>query len=206
MAAVDVTFPVLDLFLDQSPGLAPSTTYVMRAFESNVVNDYVTWEVDDTPDFVGTFSPWSPGDLSDILVAQVVVPQDVGQAMVAIGQDAAAAGGAGPTSLGAFRFATNDWIPGSTFRLSVVLSTTNVLEAAQLRLYNLTNAEFVNIGGASLLSTSSLGPTIAEGDLEPGTSAGLLRPAATLYELRLESASSSGADIASLDSAFIRVF
>jgi len=53
---------------DASSDNTDTVWYRMRAFESNVVNDYVTWISEGAPDLVGTASPWSPGDLSDFVV------------------------------------------------------------------------------------------------------------------------------------------
>lgn len=47
--------------------------YRMRAFENNTVVGYVTWISEGAPDFVGTESPYNPGDLSDFtLMGQFV--------------------------------------------------------------------------------------------------------------------------------------
>lgn len=201
----DVTFPD-DLFLEEQAPLEV-LTFTMRAFESNAVNDYVTWQSENTPDFVGTDSPFNPIDLADIIVVTALRPVDVGQAVQTVAFNEAATGTDGTRSLGAFPFGTVEWRPGARFRFGGVLSTSNASFAAQLQLYNITDAELVSLGGPTVLTTTNLGPTIVESpDLVIGAVAGRLRTAKTVYEVRLSSASASGFDIATLDSAWMRVF
>jgi hypothetical protein len=44
----------------------------MRAYKTTVPKRYVGWVVNDTPDTVGTYSGFSPGDLSNITITQLV--------------------------------------------------------------------------------------------------------------------------------------
>jgi hypothetical protein len=46
-------------------------SYDMRAWNTNLTS-HVTWRVSGTPDFTGASSPYPPGDLTDIQVANTI--------------------------------------------------------------------------------------------------------------------------------------
>lgn len=203
MAVTDISLAFQQL---QQSRFSPSTplVYVMRAIQNGTTTVY--WENIDSPDDTGTGPNAPPGVLTDIITIAIEAPADriVGTS-ITLAIDQIATGTDGTRNLGGFRFATSDFTL-TRFKFGVVLSTSNASFAASAELYNVTDAESVSFGGPTSLSTTSLSPTIIESpDLTVGAGTGHLRSGATIYEVRLSSASASGLDLAVLDSAWIQV-
>jgi len=101
-----------------------------------------------------------------------------------------------PIVIGAFPFRFDSYILEGlqSINLEVILETTNSLNTAQIQLFNVATASYVNISGGTILSTTNTSPTL----LTSNDIKSLLSGGATnfVYEVHLSLSPSSGSDIA----------
>jgi len=106
-------------------------------------------------------------------------------------------GSATPIVIGAFPFRFDSYILEGlqSINLEVILETTNSLNTAQIQLFNIATASYLNINGSgTILSTTAMVPTLLiSNDIKS-----LLSEGATnfIYEVHLNLSPSSGSDIA----------
>jgi len=111
--------------------------------------------------------------------------------------------GGGQIQTGQFQFGALDFTGAySTFEFFCTIQITNVATTGRVRLYNLTNTEYVT--GADL-TTSATAWGAQSAAMTVGVGAGELRAADTIYEIHIEVTGGAGGDVVNAGNVWMRI-
>jgi hypothetical protein len=166
----------------------------MRAYRA-LTPGYVFWDVLEEPDLTGSESGYDPAELTDIIVNTKESVPDYAPVLMGSGESVSAL--TSPKGLGG-----HVYVPPATttVKLQVVLSVSVGTVTGTVKLYNMTDLEYVT---SATLTTTNTTPTNLEATLIVGTGAGELKPTSKTYEVRIENSGSGAGDITYLGSANI---
>jgi hypothetical protein len=177
------------------PGLDPNTyRYFMRAWRA-LTPGYVQWDNLGYADYTGEQSGYDPSELTDIIL--VASELQVTFDPVLLAEDVETNATESPESVGGVPFVP-PW--NTTVKFRATLNVSSGAVTGTVKLYNLTDGEFVN---SATLSTSSTTLGTIETTVTVGYGANEMPPASKTYELRVENDGSLVTDITYVGSVYL---